>query len=443
MSCHTGKSFGSWCKDYELVHIDRDGREYCAFHAPQGQKAISEQEFEILITNRINTYISKQATCDLSGTIFEYDFIFSPIIRSQITVKFSSATFEQTADFSGIEIEGKLDFTNVAFNDDANFSGSSMLNEIDFTASCFESAALFKNTLFEKNAVFKSSIFMKTIDFSRSTFNDIDFADVIFNGPVNFQHATFKSKGIFQGKTFSDTAQFNGSDIYGKLRLENVDLRKVSFVGSDLRNVDFINCTFLSIKGRKLLYDEVLLNRLKSKNEESITEVEILYRRLKQKNKEEHNEFEVSNWHYGEKTLQRQKTSIQKFFNFIVLNAYWISSGYGERPLRALGVLFLIFLLLSLLLAYSGLAAFEDMNKNSRLLRYSHGINKINLDGTAIDFTKAVALFLTAAKYATFQRDVFFEPSTWLGECIKFIIQLLLPLQTAFFAIALRNRFRR
>jgi len=46
-------------------------------------------------------------------------------------------------------------------------------------------------------------------------------------------------------------------------------------------------------------------------------------------------------------------------------------------------------------------------------------------------------------KYATFQKDYTLKPSTLCGEFIKLFAQILIPLQTAFFVMALRNRFRR
>lgn len=129
-----------------------------------------------------------------------------------------------------------------------------------------------------------------------------------------------------------------------------------------MRNVDFKNCNWPEKYGRNILFDEIKLfgenkdifkgslyeilingwcgfkkDIACDKNE--IKKVELLYRRLKQKYTDEHDWPEVSNWHYGEKEMFRRSNLWRRFFPLSISNLYWLSSGYGERPVRAGGTL--------------------------------------------------------------------------------------------------------
>ena len=52
-----------------------------------------------------------------------------------------------------------------------------------------------------------------------------------------------------------------GLIINEKMSFENVDLTKVYFLDTDLRKIDFINCTWHKKhgRGRNRLYDEIML----------------------------------------------------------------------------------------------------------------------------------------------------------------------------------------
>jgi len=73
-------------------------------------------------------------------------------------------------------------------------------------------------------------------------------------------------------------------------------------------------------------------------------------------------------------------------------------------------------------------------------------------EGTAINGLKNISWphnydvgvsILNTLQYVTFQKEVFLKPTTLMGETIKIIAQILIPIQAAFLALSLRNRFRR
>lgn len=426
-----------WCRDLPVVYKDIEGRVYCIFHAPYkiktGEKEIPVEEFNNLVFERIKEVKDKGKSCDLSGTVLEGDISFD--------------------EFNEDNPLPEISFYEAIFSGNADFSETVFNGQVGFLGTTFSKAAFFQRAAFSKNAVFSEVIettHTEETSFSKTmltTFSErADFSGAIFSKEANFFEATFSKEADFLGAifkdayftkaTFSGETNFLGLSVDGKIRFEGVNFKKVSFLDTDLRKIDFINCDWPKKGGRNVLYDEIeLFKKEKGKDfKDKIKKVEILYRQLKQKYKEEHNEPEVSNWHYGEKEMQRKQSSM-KDFSFYLLHPYWLSSGYGEKPARA-GI-FLIFLLLytSLFLAVAGLVVPDNVKD-------VHGITSVGWPYD-IDIKKTWALFLNTFKYVTFQRDPFFEPANWYGEAIKLLAQILIPLQAALFALAVRNRFRR
>ena len=144
---------------------------------------------------------------------------------------------------------------------------------------------------------------------------------------------------------------------------------------------------------------------------------------LKQKYKEEHNEPEVSNWHYGEKEMFRKGSLIGRYLS--LSNLYWFSSGYGERPLRAGIMLVWLIIAISILFGLTGIKPVDGSN-----------IIEIKQLTDIWDIDYLVATL----QYATFETRPDFIP---VNLFLKIVAKLLIPLQTALFALAVRNRFRR
>lgn len=419
-----------WCKDLPVVdYKNEEGHEYCVFHAPQGKKEVSVEKFNELIFEEINKAKRFGILCDLEGTIFEGDISFTQFDKNNPLpeISFFKTTFNGEVDFEGVTFNGVADLAR------AEFSGWA--------------------------------------DFSDATFNEItDFSDAIFVEYGSFYHATF-NKGIsFFGETFIKGGSFIGLNLKEKAKFEYSNLKKVSFEDTDLRKIDFINCTWPKRLGRNVLYDEIRLfttyknndtvetseekkafwdrlnHRFKQEwavfkkdlyfGKDYIKKAEILYQQLKQKYKEEHNEPEVSNWHYGEKEMYRKSSRFRRFFPFSLSNLYWLSSGYGERPLRA-GLMFLFLILtISVLFGLAGLDPNPTLNGNP-----AYKIAEIkSLTDIFQHFTGLIANTL---QYATFEKEPDFMPTNIYGAFLKIVAKVFIPLQAALFVLAVRNKFRR
>jgi uncharacterized protein YjbI with pentapeptide repeats len=393
-----------WCLNKPIVYKDSDDKYYCLFHAPKGQKNVSLEAFNEIIIDEIqkikisNDVNKLKQTCNFDGTIFEGDINFLKKGFSNI--------------FPGIN------FSNATFNGETDFGSDN-----DFI-------------------IFTGEVF---------------FSDTIFNGKVDFSGVEFSQNAYFFNSNFKDEVDFTLVSIKETVRFEGVDLSKIMFADTDLRKVDFINCTFRKRNGCEILYDESKLyeeeNLFTARNwdktagfleivkekynslriydhpdypeyKQNINKVEKLYRQLKQKGKEEHNEPEVSKWYYKEKEMFRRSSHWRRFLPGIT-TLYRFSSGYGEEPARA--GLMLLFLLVSISLLF-GLAGLHSTQPPA-----------IKIQGLK-DFSK---LLLSTLQYALFERNPDFMPDTLWGKYLKIIARILISLQTVLFALAVRNRFRR
>ena len=473
MPCCKAEEF-RLCKDEPTVdYTDEDGREYCVFHAPQGSKGITLREFNGLIFTAINSTRETKETCNLSGTIFEGDISFSQYGKDNPmpSVSFSDATFSGAAEFSRVHFADYVDFRNV------HFSGKSIFDKTQFRKNAFFDNAKFKEdtffndagfdqivefnkTQFSKDAYFSGTQFLAKASFLYSIFNGMaNFHITQFHGRTEFVNAQF-NRGAkfflteFEGLVYFSGAHFNGEVYFhesiffhcadlqrliinNKIHIEAVDLSKTSFLGTDLRKIDFINCTWNKEIKSKVLYDENMLtekNNKISSNKEDCRKVATLYRMLKQKSKEDHNESEVSEWHYREKEVQRKGRLLNNRFMLILSYLYWLSSGYGERAGKAALILLIIIVLLSLSFVLSGLTPVDEAG--------IHGITSIKGLTGLCNFNNLWMLPVNTFQYALF-RAPYFKPASIFGEYLKLFTQIVVPIQIALFALAVRNRFRR
>jgi len=515
-----------WCKDFQTVYTDEQGKNYCVFHAPQGRKGISLEAFNDLVCRRIREAQKTGRGCNLSGTILDGDISFehfnvenplpainfSGVTFSGVTdfkyatfggdalfvnatfsgnTDFKYATFSGDAFFMNAAFGGKVDFMIVTFSGDAFFRNATFTDETIFARNKFKGSANFLEVVCSGDAFFGNATFSEIANFERATFSgNAFFGNTTFNGIANFERATFSGNASFansyigeDGKLyftgnalkkhhiFEGQASFEALNLLGILKFEGVNLSKARFSDTDVRKVDFLNVNWRE-KGGRRFFDEIALFReigADSENNEGeherttlyadyldfkhwlksrffyaeeygdrIRKVGILYRRMKQKYKELHNEQEVSNWHYGEKEMFRKETPFRRYFPLSFSFLYWLSSGYGERYVRAGLMLLALIVTASFGLAWAGLDAAPRPGSNTGGF---FGIHTITLEN--LNVKSVCALLTNILKYVTFQKDFFFVPHNITGEAIKMMAQILIPLQTVLFALAVRNRFRR
>lgn len=400
-------------------------------------------------------------------------------------VSFHDARFSEEVSFYKAQFSLAVDFLRVKFNGEVNFIRVIFIKNVGFYEARFSEATLFIKAQFRGETEFSLTQFSGKVEFYQTQFSGhagfygVQFSDVAyffnaqfsgkavfydarFSGEANFREAQFYEMVSFDGTQFSGVASFSEETFYkeslltrlninGTMNLENVSLCKVSFLNSDLRKIDFINCTWIKKHGRNRLYDEIMFLEeqqnskkkhgedneisiiaeqlkgwIKSKviiNKGKMNKVETLYRMLKQKYKEEHNDPEVSQWHYSEREMYRKGSLFRMYFPLSISNLYKWSSGYGERPVRAFLVLLSLVFSISFLMWYVGFVALPKSDSSSGVF----------------------AFILNTLQYVTFQKTPIFEPKAGsvLGGYLALFARVLIPAQTALFVIAIRNRFRR
>ena len=405
---------------------------YCIFHAPNGMKSISADTFNAKVIKIIFNAKKKNKLCNLQGAIFQFDISFNAdfYLHKRLSDDIEDITLFPAINLAHCNFYGKVDFVKIKFD------------QSNFTSTIFHDNVIFSAVRFSPNISFQFVIFQKDVNFYFTFFEgDVRLNVVKFIGSANFNVVQFEGKAIFSGSTFESISSFYFAKFHEQANLNNLiivkhismnemDFTKVSFANTDLRKVEFINPKWPEKKSRRIVFDETLLSKEGNNNHNL---VEALYRKLKQKYIDEHGWVEVSNWHYGEKEMLRKGNYLRRFLPFSPLLLYFISCGYGERPLRATIVLFFLTIILTFASAEAGLYAEEGS---------IYGINCIANLSELKDFAKFRLAYLNTLQIAIFKQP-YLIPKTIFGGYIKFITQILVPIQSAFLVLALRNRFRR
>ena len=149
--------------------------------------------------------------------------------------------------------------------------------------------------------------------------------------------------------------------------------------------------------------------------EDSYAWVEELYRQLKLNYEKEGDLKNAGDFHYGEMEMHRRAHPTQLWYQL-----YWALSGYGERPLRSLLVLWGFFLTLA------GLFFLLEPNVS--------GGQSWEGFGNAL---------LYVFQQGTLQRPSLPDNQTFLSKVLASLIPVLIPGQVALFFLALRNRLGR
>jgi hypothetical protein len=390
----------------------------------------------------------------------------------------------EEASFREATFSGEVDFKEVTFHGEADFSGAIFSGEADFGDAVFRSRAYsaYFDTYFHK------ATFIGGASFGRVTFgNTASFAEATFRGEVSFRGATFKESARFHDfKAFPRTALvFSGANIEKPERISfhTTYLRPSWFVDVDAQKFDFSDVEWFRIpdtsepdadKLAELTLEEEIENLLRpliaerqkslskfsdndvleedlenltlvfeprnaepeeSSNKLADNDVQTLrnqsLRRLTKccrrlmNNAEENRDYPTANeFHYWSMEAQRKEGWSRLG---VIATLYWALSGYGERPLRALGVLFgiwLAFAALYLLLADS--APFWAFSASS-------------FWGLASNVGQAVVYSLGALARLSPEP----KPTPGLFQFLVTLEGLLGPLQIALFLLAVRRRVMR
>ncbi|BCS89948.1 hypothetical protein PSDVSF_31900 [Pseudodesulfovibrio sediminis] len=287
--------------------------------------------------------------------------------------------------------------------------------------------------------------------FSKATFHeDVFLQNSTFNGAIDFIEATFKkmayfNRAIFDGDatfiktTFCQNADYSGTQcntklLFGLIKIDENTILKFANCRISSEAITFQNCdpTCLDLTQQRDLTNIHFIDSPWEKNDriKACTEDDRLqltrdfYQRMKAKYKAENNEYEASRWHVAEKEAQLkllgQSENVK--FNWFMLWLYKQSSFFGEWPRRAFKV-FLLLLFLPLLIL-TGIEVYQHFAW-------------MQFDPAKVDHVIGEWL-----RYIPLTKAASDEPSSAL-RAFMFFWQLLITVQAALFAFALRNNFRR
>ncbi len=279
-----------------------------------------------------------------------------------------------------------------------------------------------------KQARFAGQILFKGVEIA----GEADFRSTTFDGPAIFQNVNERREttgrlpliAYFQNLIFGPQ---------GSLRFQDLSLGLASFLGTDMRRLEFHNIRWYHYQGRQVIYDEILLRgkggpyvlnltpwREPDHDYEGLcARVEELYRYLKLDYEMEGDLKQAGDFHFGEMEMHRQASFWRRWFPLSWYNLYRVLSGYGERPLRALGWLVGIVAGLALSLQWLGLKTAE---------------------GPLAGFTESLIYVL---EHMSLIRPEWPKPITQGGGLLAAVSHFLILGQAALFLLAIRNRLGR
>ena len=361
--------------------------------------------------------------------------------RYNFSMVFFPGPFDLDYFFDSHEFKKPVNLFGVTFTEVANFSGANFTREAVFSMVTFTKGASFSFATFEDGAYFAETTFLKGASFFRTTFSkESQFLWTTFMEEAEFTMAIIDGRVIFQARNPAGELEppralqgrFRNLEfsLGAVLRFQSLSLAETQFAGTDLRRVEFHHVQWHPYRGRQAIYEEVLLRQKgliisicadtpPSLWTDSYGEVERLYRDLQENYEKARDYKRMGDFHYGEMEMHRLDAKWH-WFPFYWYNLYWLLSGYGERPSRALGWLAGFLLALPLLVWGVGLD------------RVAGGASPGFLETFTYIFEKA-----------TFQRPPLLANLNLWGRFISNLSLLIIPGQAALFLLALRNRLGR
>lgn len=391
---------------------------------------------------------------------------------------FNRATFRDGASFGWAAFSGEASFDWATFGDrawfgwaafggEASFCGATFGDRARFNWAAFSGGANFDEAAFGGEASFDWATFGEGARFLSATFGDgVTFSMTAFHGDASFPSAKFKGRCAFAGRSptpkdqkeylvFPSSGEVDFRNVLieepRKFQFRHVDLSRVSFLETDLRGVDFLDCRWAKWKGRKkgrtVLHDEQAHCRTEGPSgtlEANLRLTQSLYQQLK-RNFEENRDFaQAGEFHFGEMEMRRLQE--KKFWRWGcgLLNIYRLASGYGEYHRRAFWVFFGIVLLFTLAFAFSPNAIGQKKDQNFAglpgVFEVSGNREKAGRVWDSFVYSFRAASLLRALP-STPGAEIY--PASRWGVALTALLSVIGPVQLALFFLALRRHVRR
>jgi uncharacterized protein YjbI with pentapeptide repeats len=387
------------------VPVDAGHHSRCILHNPDENKDLDR--FNQALKTKIDSDASEPATVpfNLSGVVFPAEINFSEQFfgkeiklsgaRFTKRVSFWHTRFQGAANFNGARFTDNADFSQTWFVGDADFGGAKFVCEVNFLCARFDRKTDFSGANFGGEANFMEAKFVGEADFPGATFvGGADFRQAIFSDTAYFSHSKFEGYADFEGVQFGGDANFSNGGFRGArfrdavvrkslhllhtsfpckdssgviefgsviletpqhVRFENVDLSRVSFLRTDVSQVQFVGCTWAEkatpplwpllpflwprfmAHRRWTIYDEVALDEkgIGGVAADERRLVAMLYRQLRLNYEASRQEVEAGHFYIGQMEMRRHDLTYPWHYR-PMLAAYRMLAMYGESYLRPL-----------------------------------------------------------------------------------------------------------
>ena len=349
---------------------------------------------------------------------------------------FRNAEFKRQASFVSTSFQAKTFFVKTIFTNSANFSVADFAGEADFTDAHFSKihGALFYRAKFARDVFFDRTEFAGNVSFNSAVFggdSDMIFRNSEFAGDVSFIYST--SDGYLR---FIDLKQGEGS----RMRFEEAAFEKATRIS--FHTVRLQPHWFVNIDSRKFVFTNCRWKQPDNTDIDLRSELEALGG-----TRDSHKLLTKTCWQLADnheemksfpkasifRQMANESKRLEDYRGWKVWSLhwwYWLSSFYGERPLRA-GLV-----LLGILLAF----ALAFMVPEFQVCPIEKTVPEKACDPLYLSFAEAI---LQSLATATFQSIEYIKPQTMPGTFLIILEKILAPIQAALFALAIRRKFMR
>jgi hypothetical protein len=340
-------------------------------------------------------------------------------------LRLQSCTFQQTVSLSYSQSSGPVLAENCRFEKDVSCSGAQFSDEFVWTS------------IAQGTANFQAARFLGQVRILGQ-----------FNGPVSWSGAAFSDAAYFQGgwviavgvgkvdikgtghsitsrPLFSTDAVFESVDFRrpDRVRFAKVDMTLARVGGTDFRGVSLHDVVWPTIRGRRVIYDEIWDRKTKDVHAPMLAVLEASYRSIRIALEQGKDFSTASDFYIGEMHARRKQMHWLRRYLLSIEAIYGYLSGYGCNPLRAFSWLIVV-------LALHALVA--------GALLYGAGPHLPDPD-LALRSIKRTLSLLPTLKLGTSNADEL--QGGWFA--IDVIAWVWVVVQTALFVLALRSRIKR
>ena len=379
------------------------------------------------------------------------DHLGNPLIDA---IHLEDTHFPLTYRFEFEKFEKRLLLNDAVFYESFEIRNCTLKEGAEFNGATFHKQMIFSRVEFEDVAEILGCDFRDEVRIYGTSFKGVTFGRSIFHNKTKIRHSIFEVFASFRhvGTPDEDSLlafYFNRFPSGRETWFEDVDMEKISLLANDLRFARFTDVQWVHPPSpgteRKCLMDEFRNVEDERPMIEHLDRVRDAYQQLKMNFEESRNFSEAGDFYYGEMECRRKALGWKRFLpNLTTL--YWLSTGYGERPLRAGLILTLVTTAWILLLMFGGLQPGQSGNGYGNI----HYLPRLDLSQTSAFISDFLDTFSYVREILLREEksDRIFSPLVqkgylFDGHSINTIGFVIVYMQILLLALAIRRRFRR